>query len=120
MTLEKKYKTGSLCSTQMYGWTGKILHIDLTEKQIHVQKPDLDFYNQVVGGKGLGGHYLRECATLDFDHPDMVFCIFSGPLVGTTAPTSGRCHILSKSPLTGLVGDSSVGGKLATRLKQAG
>ncbi|MFH2092150.1 MAG: aldehyde ferredoxin oxidoreductase family protein [Pseudomonadota bacterium] len=104
----------------MYGWIGKILHIDLTAKQIHVQTPDLDFYNQVVGGKGLGGHYLRECVTLDFDHPDMVFCIFSGPLAGTTAPTSGRCHILSKSPLTGLVGDSSVGGKLATRLKQAG
>lgn len=104
----------------MYGWTGNILHIDLTKKNIEVETPGLDVYNRHVGGKGLGGKYLRECATLPWDHPDMVICIFSGPLTGTTSPTSGRGHILSKSPLTGLVGDSSVGGRLATRLKQAG
>ncbi|MFH2059609.1 MAG: aldehyde ferredoxin oxidoreductase family protein [Pseudomonadota bacterium] len=118
--MKKQYTVRQEHSKIMYGWTGNILHIDLTTKQVHVQTPDLDLYHQMVGGKGFGGHYLRECATLDFDHPDMVICIFSGPLVGTIAPTSGRCHIMSKSPLTGLVGDSSVGGKLATRLKRAG
>jgi aldehyde:ferredoxin oxidoreductase len=50
----------------------------------------------------------------------MVISIFTGPLTGTVSPTSGRAHIVSKSPLTGLVGDSSVGGKLGTRLKRAG
>ncbi|MBU8912351.1 MAG: aldehyde ferredoxin oxidoreductase family protein [Desulfobacterales bacterium] len=104
----------------MYGWTGKILIIDLTKKTIGVETPDLDVYNRYVGGKGFGGRYLRQCATLPWDHPDMVICIFTGPLTGTISPTSGRAHILSKSPLTGLVGDSSVGGKLATRLKRAG
>ncbi|CCK78929.1 aldehyde ferredoxin oxidoreductase family protein [Desulfobacula toluolica] len=104
----------------IYGWTGNILHIDLTKKSIEVETPILETYNRYVGGKGLGGKYLRECATLPWNHPDTVICIFSGPLTGTIAPTSGRGHIISKSPLTGLVGDSSVGGKLATRLKQAG
>ncbi|MCD4719166.1 MAG: aldehyde ferredoxin oxidoreductase family protein [Desulfobacula sp.] len=104
----------------MYGWTGKILVIDLTKKNIEVETPDLDVYNRYVGGKGFGGKYLRQCATLPWDHPDMMICIFTGPLTGTITPTSGRTHILSKSPLTGLVGDSSVGGKLATRLKRAG
>jgi len=104
----------------MYGWAGNILVIDLTKKSIEIETPGLDVYNRYVGGKGLGGRYLRQCATLPWDHPGMVICIFTGPLTGTISPTSGRAHILSKSPLTGLVGDSSVGGKLATRLKRAG
>ncbi|MCD4676176.1 MAG: aldehyde ferredoxin oxidoreductase family protein [Desulfobacula sp.] len=104
----------------MYGWTGNILVIDLTKKNIEVETPDLDIYSRYIGGKGFGGKFLRQCSTLPWDHPDMVICIFTGPLTGTISPTSGRAHILSKSPLTGLVGDSSVGGKLGTRLKRAG
>ncbi len=104
----------------MYGWTGKILHVDLTQGNCRTESPDLDFYIQHTGGKGLGGHYLRACAGLDWDHPEMAVSIFTGPLVATTAPTSGRAHMVSKSPLTGFVGDASVGGKLATRLKRAG
>lgn len=104
----------------MYGWTGKILHIDLTRRRFNVEMPDMDFYIHHTGGKGMGGYYLRHCAALDWDHIDMVLSIFTGPLVATTAPTSGRAHMVSKSPLTGLVGDASVGGKLATRLKRAG
>lgn len=104
----------------MYGWTGNILRIDLGAKKTWIETPEPEFYHRYIGGKGMGGYYLRQCATLDFDDPDMVVCIFTGPLVGTITPTSGRCHILSKSPLTGLVGDSSAGGKLATRLKRAG
>ncbi|MCF6248687.1 MAG: aldehyde ferredoxin oxidoreductase [Desulfobacula sp.] len=104
----------------MYGWTGKILHIDLDSRQIEVETPSIDMLDTYIGGKGLGGKYLRECATLPWNHPDMVLCIFSGPLAGTLSPTSGRAHIISKSPLTGLIGDASVGGKFSTRLKRAG
>ena len=104
----------------MYGWTGKILHVDLTRRRWDIEMPDPDFYVHYTGGKGLGGYYLRPRAQLDWDHPDMVVSIFTGPLVATTAPTSGRAHLVSKSPLTGLVGDASVGGKLATRIKRAG
>lgn len=104
----------------MNGWTGKILHVDLTRRRFDIETPSLDFYINHTGGKGLGGYYLRCCAALDWNHPDMALSIFTGPLVATTAPTSGRAHVVSKSPLTGLVGDASVGGKLATRLKRAG
>ncbi len=104
----------------MHGWTGKILHIDLTRQRFEVETPDADTYLRYTGGKGLGGYYLRSCARLNWDHPDMVLGLFTGPLVATTAPTSGRGHMISKSPLTGLVGDASVGGRLATQLKRAG
>jgi aldehyde:ferredoxin oxidoreductase len=104
----------------MFGWTGKILHVDLTRRRCRTETPGRDFYLQYTGGKGLGGYYLRSCAGLPWDHPDMTLSFFTGPLVATTAPTSGRGHMVSKSPQTGLVGDASVGGKLATRLKRAG
>ncbi len=104
----------------MYGWTGNILHIDLTEKSFEIEHPDRDTYNFFLGGKGFGGRYLRACASLPWDDTKMVISIFTGPLTGTIAPTSGRAHIVSKSPLTGFIADSSVGGKLATRLKRAG
>ncbi|MCP4718061.1 MAG: aldehyde ferredoxin oxidoreductase family protein [Desulfobacteraceae bacterium] len=104
----------------MYGWTGNILHINLTTQNFKVETPGLDFYKKYLGGKGMGGYYLRKWATLPFDHPNMVVSLFAGPLVATIAPTSGRAHLISKSPLTGLVGDASLGGKLATQLKRAG
>ncbi|MCP3944880.1 MAG: aldehyde ferredoxin oxidoreductase [Desulfobacteraceae bacterium] len=104
----------------MYGWTGNILHINLTTQSFRVETPGIDFYKKYMGGKGMGGYYLRQCATLPFDHPDMVIAFFTGPLVATIAPTSGRAHLVSKSPLTNLVGDASLGGKLATQLKRAG
>ncbi len=104
----------------MYGWTGNILHINLTTRDFRVETPGIEFYKKYLGGKGMGGYYLRQCATLPFDHPNMAISLFTGPLVATIAPTSGRAHLVSKSPLTGLVGDASLGGKLATQLKRAG
>lgn len=88
----------SLYRNTMYGWTGKILHINLTTQNFQVETPGIDFYQKHLGGKGMGGYYLRQCATLPFDHPDMVVSIFTGPLVATIAPTSGRAHLVSKSP----------------------
>ena len=104
----------------MYGWTGKILHINLTEHRFTIETPNLELLHTFVGGKGLGGMYFRDVAHLNWDDPRMIVCFFTGPLTGTISPTSGRTHIVSKSPLTGVIGDASVGGKLGTRLKRAG
>jgi aldehyde:ferredoxin oxidoreductase len=105
----------------MNGWTGSILHINLSTRTHEVEKPSLTgVYSRYIGGKGLGGYFLRRCGQLEWDHPEMMVGLFTGPLVATLSPTSGRAHMISKSPLTNLVGDSSVGGKLATALKRAG
>jgi aldehyde:ferredoxin oxidoreductase len=104
----------------MPGWLKKILHIDLSNQTFGIETPGLEFYQKFIGGKGMGGWYLSTVATLPWNDPDMVISIFTGPLTGTITPTSGRAHIVSKSPLTGLIADSSVGGKLAGRLKKAG
>lgn len=104
----------------MFGWTGKVLHIDLTTKSSFVEKPATDIYEKYIGGKGLAGYYLNKNITEAWDSETMPLLFFTGPLVDTPSPTSGRMTIMSRSPLTGTVGDTSVGGKLGTQIKRAG
>jgi len=106
--------------TSPNGWTGKILHIDLDKACIDVLRPATEIYHKYLGGKGLAGYYLRPEVTLPWNHPRMPLLIFTGPMVGTAAPTSGRSTIMSRSPLTGTIADTSVGGRLGFQLKLAG
>lgn len=104
----------------MHGWQGKILKIDLSTHTHTVEKPDPRIYEQYIGGKGLAGYYLQDWITRSWNDPQMPLLFFAGPLVGTAAPTSGRMTVMSRSPLTGTVGDASVGGRFGTNLKKAG
>lgn len=106
--------------TSPNGWTGKILHIDLDTGCIEVIRPATEIYHKYIGGKGLAGYYLRPKVTLPWNHPRMPLLVFTGPLVGTAAPTSGRSTVMSRSPLTGTIADTSVGGRLGFQLKRAG
>jgi len=106
--------------TSPNGWTGKILHIDLDTASIDALRPETEVYHKYIGGKGLAGYYLRPKVTLSWNHPRMPLLIFTGPLVGTAAPTSGRSTIMSRSPLTGTIADTSVGGRIGFQLKRAG
>ncbi len=104
----------------MSGWCGRIALIDLTRNQVETAELDPDLCRRFVGGRGMAGHFLKDSAHLDWDNPDMPILLFTGPLVGTASPTSGRMTVMSRSPLTGTVGDSSVGGTFGTQLKKAG
>lgn len=104
----------------MYGWTGNIALIDLTRQQTRTLTLPPETYAGHIGGRGLGGLFVRPAATRAWDHEDMPVCLFTGPLTATIAPTSGRSHMMSMSPLTGLVGDASMGGKMGVQLKRAG
>jgi aldehyde:ferredoxin oxidoreductase len=104
----------------MNGWMGTILRVDLSTGSVTRESSDLGVLRQNIGGKGLAGHYLDPFIHLPWDHPDMPLCLFTGPLVATIAPTSGRACLATRSPLTGTFGDASVGGSLGTQLKKAG
>lgn len=104
----------------MYGWTGRILRVDLSTGAQDVLRLPEAVYHAFLGGKGLGGYLLRDFATLPPGHPDLPLVIACGPLTATIAPTSGRCHLTTRSPLTGAVADSSAGGRLGTELARAG
>ncbi len=104
----------------MTGWNSKILKIDLTTRTWTTERPEPAVYHKYIGGKGLAGYFLMDHITRSWDDPAMPLLIFAGPLVGTSAPTSGRMTVMSRSPLTGTVGDASVGGRFGTELKKAG
>jgi len=105
---------------RMYGWTGKIAIINISNLTIDIEKPSQEVYTKWIGGRGLAGFFLRPSITLEWNHPDMPLCVFTGPLTATSSPTSGRVTVMSRSPLTGTIGDSSVGGSFGRQLKRAG
>lgn len=104
----------------MFGWRGHIARIDLSGGIFSIEKTDPDACKNFIGGRGMAGYLLKDHITLAWDDPHMPVLFFTGPLVDTASPTSGRMTVMSKSPLTGTVGDASVGGTFGTMLKRAG
>ena len=41
-----------------FGYTGKILHVDLTRHTTEIEEPGDVFYRSYLGGRGIGYHYL--------------------------------------------------------------
>src|SRR4030067_1074832 len=74
------------------------------------------------GGRGLAMYLLYNPLAPGVDPlgPDNVLTVSAGLLVGTLASASARTHIGAKSPLTGFVGSSNMGGFFAPELRWAG
>lgn len=104
----------------MTGWQGAILTIDLSSKTVFREIPDPELLGRCIGGRGLAGFFLEDRCTLPWNDAAMPVLLFTGPLVDTPSPTSGRMTVMSRSPLTGTIGDASVGGSLGTMIKRAG
>ncbi len=52
--------------------------------------------------------------------PENVLLVGAGLLTGIPALGSGRCDIAAKSPITGAIGDSNIGGFFAPEMRMAG
>lgn len=106
----------------MYGYTGKILNIDLSTKKIWHQELDKERAEKFIGGTGLGTKILYDEVGPDVDplSPDNIIIFTTGPLTGTNAPANGRVEVTTKSSLTGIIGSSNTGGKWGPALKWAG
>lgn len=104
----------------MHGYSGKSVRVDLTAKEVVVFDTPKDLCMEFIGGRGIGVKLISDRITNNYDSPNMPLILATGPLVGTSAPTSGRMSVVSRSPLTGTVFDCSVGGRFGTELKKAG
>lgn len=107
-----------------YGWTGKLLRVDLTRKEWSIEKTD-ELAERFIGGVGFGYKILWDEIAPEvgaFD-PENRLVFATGPLTGTLAPTSGRLEIVSKSPRSypgETVTRSGIGGFWGPELKYAG
>jgi len=103
-------------------WNRKIAYIDLSTGKI-VQKPiPKEARMLYLGGRGVDMYLLYNYVKPETDPlgPENVLFIGTGLLCGVPCLGSGRCDIAAKSPLTGAVGDSNVGGFFAPELRLAG
>lgn len=104
----------------MYGYHGKALIVDLTDQSHHWEAIPEEALRQFIGGIGLGTYLLyKHCPPgVDPLSPENPLIFVGSPLVGTRLTTSSKFAVLTKSPLTGFIGDSLSSSFLATELKK--
>ena len=87
----------------MYGWTGKILKVDLRNGETSVKSTE-PYIEDYLGGRGIGvrllyDSYVPGIEALDPRNP-LIFSM--GPLTGTAIPCSGRTDVTALSPMNNL------------------
>ena len=100
----------------------KILVIDLTTKKHHDEDINQELARDYIGGSGLAARLLYDQINPDTDPlgPENPLLFLTGPVVGTSMPSAGRCSVSAKSPLTGLWGESNTGGFIGPELRFSG
>jgi aldehyde:ferredoxin oxidoreductase len=104
----------------MHSWQGKALYVDLSARETWAKDLSEYFLARNIGGRGIGVALMKDFFKLDPYDPRMPIIFAVGPLCGTPAPASSRMSVVSRSPLTGTITDSSVGGTFPIKLKAAG
>jgi len=104
------------------GYMHKILRLDISDRKVDIEPLQNEWVQQFIGGSGLSTKFLYELtdestAPLGPDNP-IIF--MTGPFTGTAVPLSGRHSVVSLSPLSGIFGESDVGGTWGAMLKRAG
>jgi aldehyde:ferredoxin oxidoreductase len=104
------------------GYTGNILHVDLTAQTITVETPDEEFYRTYVGGSALGLYYLFKHTPRGADPlgPANTLTFALSSATGVAISGQSRCTTVAKSPITGGAGDAQAGGFWPAELKFAG
>jgi len=105
----------------MFGWMGKIIKIDLTKRIIENYPVPAEWWEKYLGGRGLGVKIYNEICSAQTDpfSAENALIFLTGPLTGTVF-TSGRYQVVSRSPLTGTICDSSSGGSFGAIFKRSG
>lgn len=106
----------------MFGWTGTVLRVNLTEGTVKQEALDLRSAKEYLGCRGLGTYYyIKEVPGVVEPFSDENKVIFAaGPLTGTMGTSTGRFQVVTRSPLTGTIGASNSGGYFGPELKYAG
>jgi len=106
----------------MYGSTGKLLRVDLTKERIEQESISEQDVRLFLGGRGLGTKILYERLEPGIDPlgPKNLLLFMAGPIVGTFVPGNSRHCVMTKSPLTGGLGEAHAAGFLGPQIKFAG
>jgi aldehyde:ferredoxin oxidoreductase len=110
--------------SQTYGFRGKMLQVDLSKDEIWEEELPEILMQDYVGGAGINAKLfydiMRNNPDLSPLSPENPLIFGAGPVVGTSFPCATRYTVTSKSPLTGIFGDTNAGGYFGVALKKAG
>jgi len=106
----------------VFGYAGKILRVNLTERKFKFEDLNLELAKKYIGGRGLASKIFMDEVDPNVEplSPENKLIIATGPLTGTPVPTGGRYMVITKSPLTGTIACSNSGGYFGAELKAAG
>ncbi|MFX1271495.1 MAG: aldehyde ferredoxin oxidoreductase family protein [Promethearchaeota archaeon] len=104
------------------GYEGKILRVLLNDGEFKSEPLPAEWIRDYIGGDGFAAKLLYQevPGRTDALSPMNKLLIATGPITGTLWPMSGRTVFVSKAALTGIWGESHVGGFLGAELKYAG
>ena len=104
------------------GYYGKILRVNLSNGAISVDEHDETWYRQHLGGAAMSAYYLLKELQPGIDPlgPDNKLIIAPGILSGVPVSGNARNGVGAKSPMSGGIGKSEVGGHFQAELKHAG
>ncbi len=103
-------------------YAGKVLRVDLSSATVVTEPLNEQWARDFIGGKGLGFRYLFDTLPANVNplSPANVIALFPGALAGTCVATTTRTAVFCRSPATGTILDSYVGGSFGLQLKLAG
>ncbi len=106
----------------MFGYTGRLLFLDLTTGETEVRDLDETTAKNFIGGPSLGAKILYDemPARADAFSRESMIGFVSGPTNATGALLGGRYTVVCKSPVTGGWNDANSGGNFGPQMRKAG
>ncbi len=104
------------------GYHNKLLRVNLTDHSTSIEQIPEETLLKFIGGRGLGAKILFDevppRANPLGSENKLIFV--TAPLHGSNAATASRFSVVSKSPLTGTIGETNSGGHFGVDLKNTG
>jgi aldehyde:ferredoxin oxidoreductase len=119
VTAEMQYETLPV----VRGYANRTLYVNLSDSTIRSKPVTEEMKEIFTGGRGFCLKLLWDGITEEtrWNDPENELIIAGGPIGGITAyPGSGKCTVVTLSPLTGIPIDSNSGGYFGPYLKFAG
>ena len=100
----------------------RVAYLDLDTRKVELKDIPEEITRKFLGGRGINMHFLYRHTRPEIDplSPENSLIIGPGLLTGLKGISASRCNISGKSPETGFLGDSNMGGDFGAFMKRTG